>query len=179
MMLKNHNKFIWQRARGVTLIELALYTGLAASLLVAASFLLMLALSARIKSDSISMVEEEGALVMRLVTQSVRNANLITAPSIGATLASLTLDVADPAKDPTIFDFDAPTGAIRIKEGAGAAVRLTSSRIIASGLTFQNLSRPSTPGVVRIQFTLARANPSGRNEYQYQKTFYGSAAVRP
>ena len=69
--------------------------------------------------------------------------------------------------------FDLSAGTIRQN-----SIALTNSRIVASNLTFTNLSRAGTPGTIRIQFTLTHINPSGRNEYNYNKTFYGSASLR-
>jgi type II secretory pathway pseudopilin PulG len=69
-------------------------------------------------------------------------------------------------------------GAFEIKEGAGTSVPLTNSKIQMSSITFKNLSRSSTPGVVQVSFTLARVNVSNRTEYDYQKTFTATAALR-
>lgn len=74
--------------------------------------------------------------------------------------------------------FDLSNGTLRIKDGGGAEVALTNDRVVASDLVFQNLSRAGTPGIVRVQFTLTYVNPSGRNEYDYQSKFVGSASLR-
>lgn len=55
---------------------------------------------------------------------------------------------------------------------------LINSRVTVSNLTFSNLSRPGTPGTVRIQFTLTHINPEGRQEYNFSKTFYDTATLR-
>jgi type II secretory pathway pseudopilin PulG len=68
-------------------------------------------------------------------------------------------------------------GAMQIQEGAGAVVPLTNDKVQVSGLTFKNLSRAATPGSVQISFTLSRVNPSGKNEYDYQKTFTATAEL--
>ncbi|HSW77345.1 MAG TPA: type II secretion system protein [Candidatus Chromulinivoraceae bacterium] len=67
---------------------------------------------------------------------------------------------------------------LRVTEGAGSPVSLTNSKVQINGLTFKNLSPAGTPGVVQISFTLTRFNPSSKNEYDYQKTFTGSAEVQ-
>ncbi|MGF7228746.1 MAG: PulJ/GspJ family protein [Candidatus Saccharibacteria bacterium] len=74
----------------------------------------------------------------------------------------------------------APSGTAsvpEIKEGAGTVVPLADSRMQVSGLTFKNLTRSGTSGVVQISFTLARLNPNAHNEYEYQRTFTGTAEV--
>jgi len=68
-------------------------------------------------------------------------------------------------------------GAVRIKEGSGAVTALTDSNVQLSGLNFRNLSRSGTTGTIQVSFTLGRLNPSNKNEYDYVKTFTGSAEV--
>jgi hypothetical protein len=113
---------------------------------------------------------------MQIVTQTLRNATAINSPSAGASVAMLSVNTPVGASNPTVFDLS--SGVIRITEGAEAAVGLNNSLVTASGLTFQNLTTSGTPGTIRITFTLTRVNPSGRNEYDYAQTFYGSASLR-
>ena len=162
--------------KGFTLIELLLYVSIASIILLATSVFLSTLLESRIKNQTIAEVEQQGLQVMQLITQTVRNAEAITAPTVGTSASSVTLDVITVASDPTVFDLS--SGVLRITEGAGSAVALTNSRVTVSALTFQNLSRTSTPGTIRIQFTITHVNPSGRNEYNFSKTFIGSATLR-
>ena len=167
----------WRQTNaGFTLIELLLYVSLSAVILLAVSAFLAMLLQSRIKNQTVAEVEQQGLQVMQLITQTARNAENITLPVQGASATSLTLDVATGVNDPTVVNLAG--GAIRITEGTGSPVPLTNSRVTASGLTFQNLSRSATPGVVRIQFTLTHVNPEGRNEYDFSKIFYGSASLR-
>ncbi len=165
-----------RNTKGFTLIELLLYVTLTAAMLIAITVFISLFLEARVKNQVIAEVEQQGLQVMHQVTQTVRNAQSITSPAIGSSGASLTMNVVTSGDDPTVFDLS--SGAIRIKEGAASAINLTSSRIIASTLNFQNLSRTDTPGVVRVNFTLTHFNAEGRQEYNFEKTFYTSASLR-
>lgn len=169
-MKKNHSQ------SGFTIIELLLYVAISSVILLVISLFLQTLLESRIKNQTIAEVEQQGLQVMQMITQTARNAEAITSPAQGASAATLTLDVITVANDPTIFDL--ASGVIRITEGTGSAVSLTNSRITASSLTFQNLSLTSTPGTIRIQFTLTHVNPEGRNEYSFTKTFTGSATLR-
>lgn len=161
---------------GFTLIELLLYVAISSVMLLAISFFLQTLLESRIKNQTIAEVEQQGLHVMQIITQTARNAEVITSPTVGTSASSLTLDVITGASDPTVIDLS--SGAIRIAEGVGSPVALTNSRVTASALTVQNLSRTSTPGTIRIQFTLTHVNPEGRNEYSFTKTFIGSATLR-
>lgn len=167
----------FQKNSGYTLIELILYISLSAIMLLAISMTLSTFLESRIKSQVISEVNGEGMQVMQLITQTIRNAKGINSPLIGTSDTSLSLSVIDPLKDPTIFDLSG--GEIRIKEGANPEISLTNiSRVTSSGLLFENLSHALTPGTISVSFTLSHLNPSGKNEYNYSQSFYGSATLR-
>lgn len=168
------NKFFNQK--GFTLLELLLYIATSAAILLVISGFLSVLLRARIKNQTVADVEAQGQAVMRLMTQTVRNSATISSPAQGASAASMSLNTYTPATSPTVFDLSA--GVIRIKEGAAAEIPITNSRVTVSGVSFQNLSRTGSPGTIRIQFTLTRVNSSGRNEYDYAKTFTSSASLR-
>ena len=68
---------------------------------------------------------------------------------------------------PTVIDLSGTV--LQVKEGAAAVVPLTGSKVQISGLTFKNLSRSGTTGIVQVSFTVQRVNTGGRNEYDYQK----------
>ncbi|HEU0085638.1 MAG TPA: prepilin-type N-terminal cleavage/methylation domain-containing protein [Candidatus Paceibacterota bacterium] len=140
-----------QTNQGFTLIELLLYISIAAVILLLTSLFLAELLQSRVKNQTLTEVEQQGLHVMQIITQTGRNAG-----------------------DTNFVDsFDLSDGVIT-EDG----IALTNSLVFASDLTFQNLSRIDTPGTVRIQFTLSHINPENRNEYDYQKTFIGSATLR-
>lgn len=162
---------------GFTLIEVLLYVNIVGVVLTIISVFLVIFLNARVKNQVVAEVERQGNQTMQLITQTIRNADTITAPAIGVSAASTTLTVPTGANSPTIFDLS--TGVIRITEGAGSAEALTSNRVTASALSFHNLTRVSdNVGVLRIQFTLTHINPGNKNEYNYSQTFYGTASLR-
>jgi type II secretory pathway pseudopilin PulG len=161
---------------GFTLIELLLYVSLTSIILLASSLFLSTLLQSRIKNQTIAEVEQQGIQVMQMITQAVRNAEAITSPGVGSSSHSLTLDVTTNANDPTIFDLSSDV--LRIREGSNSAVDLSNTRVIASSLNFYNLSHTDTPGTIRIFFTLTHINPEDRHEYDFNKTFIGSATLR-
>lgn len=173
--MKLRSLFANQRQDGYTLIELLLYVALVGAVLTSVTFFFGVTLDARTKNQSILEVNEQGTAVMDIVTQTIRNSNSITVPTIGTSGASLTLVVPTGALSPTVFSLS--SGAVQIKEGAGALAPLTSSKVQVSSLTFENVSRASTPGSVQVSFVVSRVNPNNRNEYDYQKTFTGTAEL--
>lgn len=161
---------------GYTLIELLLYVSIVGSLLTAVSLYFSTSTEARVKNQSIAEVNQQGAMAMETITSAIRNASSITAPTAGNSGSSLTLVVYTGADSPTIYD--APSSVLRSKKGAAAAVDLTNSKVQITGLSFTNLTRAGTPGIVRVSFTISRVNPNNVNAYDYTKTFTASAALR-
>jgi hypothetical protein len=153
-----------------------LYLALFAVIVGSISGLLYTILQSRIKNQVIAEVEQQGMQTIALITQTARNATTLTSPTIGTSSATLSLAVPTVSLSPTVFNL--ASSSIRITEGAGGSVALTNSRVTASALSFQNLSRVGTNGTVRIQFTLTHINPANKNEYDYTKTFMASATLR-
>lgn len=161
---------------GFTLIELLLYVAITGTLLVSVSMFFGMVTESRVKSQSVSEVDQQGEAAITLITQVVRNGTTVTAPATGATGSSLTVTVPTGALSPTIFDVS--SGVLRIKEGSGAVVSLTNSKVTVTNLTVKNLTRSGTAGIVQVSLTLSRINTINRNEYDYTKTFTTSVAIR-
>lgn len=141
------------REKGFTLIELLLYVSLTAMMLLSVSIFLSVILQARVKNQTIAVVEQEGARVNQIINQTIRNATAINSPAPGGSAATLSLNTAVPANNPTVFDLSG--GTLRITEGEGSPVALTSNLVIVSSLNFHNLTVPSSPPNVRFSFTIA------------------------
>lgn len=161
---------------GFTLVELLLYLAVTSIIVLSVSGFLITMLQARVKFQTISEVEQQGQQAMLAITQTIRNSQSITSPATGASAATATVTVPTGSLSPTVFDLSG--GIIRVTEGAGAAQGLTTAKVTASSLNFQNLTRPTTQGAVRISFTITSVNGSGRNEFQYTKTFRATATLR-
>lgn len=162
--------------KGFTLVELLLYIAISSVVLLSTSLFLSLLLGSNIKNQTIAEVEQQGMQTMSMIAQTIRNSENITSPTVGSSDTSLTLDVINVSNDPTVFDIS--SGSIQITEGAGSAVPLTNERVTASNISFENLSYTGTNGTIQIEFTLTYINSSGRNEYDFSKTFTSSASLR-
>jgi type II secretory pathway pseudopilin PulG len=174
----NRYRMVALRQQGYTLIELLLYVAIVGALLTTVVFFFGTVTASRVKNQAIIEVNDQGTAVMDYLTQTIRNATAVTTPTTGLSASSLTLTVPTGSLSPTVFSLtgSAPT-TIQVKEGAGAQVSLTNDDVQISGLTFKNLSRASTPGVVQVSFVIGRVNPSNVNEFDYQKTFTATAEV--
>jgi len=161
---------------GFTLVELLLYIVILGTLLVPVSFFFATALDARIKNQSVSEVNDQAQAAMETITVTIRGANAISTPLPGVSTASLTLTVPTASLSPTVFSVQ--NGVLQVKEGSAAPVALTNGKVTVSGLSFKNLSISGTHGIVQVSFTIARVNPAGKAEYDYQKTFTTSMGLR-
>lgn len=155
--------------KGFSLLELLMYIGLTSTMLLVISSFFIVTLQSRVKNQTIAEVEQQGLKVMQVITQEIKNSTALTSPTQGTAASTLSLN-----SGATVFDLF--NNAIRIDKGT--PIDLTSSRVIASNLSFYNLSYTGTPGIVRVQFTLSYNNLSGKNEYEYSQTFYSSVSLR-
>lgn len=164
------------RQQGYTLIELLLYVVIVGMLLTSVVGFMGTATDARVKNQAIAEVDDQGIAVMDYITQTIRNATSISAPAAGGVAASsLTLVVPTASLSPTVFSLSGTT--LQVKEGTAAAIALTSSDVQVSNLSFKNLTRSGTIGIIQVSFTLSRVNLGNQNVFNYQKTFTSSAEV--
>jgi len=162
--------------KAFTLIEFLIYIGIVGLVLIAAGAIALNILFDKAKLTAIEEVSQNTRFTMEKIANTVRNAQAINSPAISASAPALSLQMADSGKNPTVFDLFG--GAVRIKEGAGSAVNLTSSKITVTNLQFSNISYASTPGTIRIQITVKSINPGNRQEYNFEKIFYTTANIR-
>ncbi len=168
---------IQSSCKGFTLVEMILYVSICSILLVSISTFLSFLLEARIRSQAITEVNQQGFQVLHVMTQTVRNGRSIQTPTIGNTSSSLSITTGNTLLNPTVFDSSSTT--LRITEGSNIPFPLINSRVKISALTFQNVSSTSSiEKIIRISFTLEYYNKGGRGEYSYSKSFNGSATLR-
>ncbi len=168
---------ILRSQKGFTLVEMVLYVAICSILLVTISVFLSFLLDARVRSQAITEVNQQGFQVMSLLTQTIRNGRSIQTPSIGLASSTLSLTTGNALINPTLFYVSGTT--IKIKEGSQADIPLTNGRVMVSELTFQNVSSSSSvEKIIRISYTVEYINPTGRDEYSFSKTFNGSATLR-
>lgn len=163
---------------GFSLIELILYVGLLSSMMLVLSLFFSIALSVRIKHQTISEVEQQGLQALQIMSQTIRNASSVNSPLAGSSSSTLSLSLATSSDITSVFF--ASSSVLYVTEGVASPVALTNNIVAISNLLFSALSVSSstTPGTVRIVFSLSRINPSGRSEYDYTKVFYTTAALR-
>ena len=81
----------------------------------------------------------------------------------------------DTALDPVEIDLN--SNAIRVDEDNDGPWNLTADNVIVEDLDFYNLKKTDGGDLIRVSFTIHNAS-STRRDYDYSKTFYGSASLR-
>lgn len=162
--------------KGFTMIEMLLYLGLITMILVAVSAFFSVLMEARIKNQTIVEVDSQGVQIMQAITQAARNSNEINSPARGSAATALSLASEDSSKNSTIIGLNGQN--VYIQEGSQGQVLLNNSQVKISNFSFANFSRANTNGIVSVSFTVTYNNSTGKNEYDFSKTFYGSAALR-
>lgn len=165
-----------KKYNGVSLIELIVYVGIMAIILLALGSFIISSQKMGKKNQAINEVEFQGNQLIRFVAQSIRNSKTINSPTAGNNTASLSIDTDVFGNNPTVFDLS--SGKLRIKEGSNAAVDLNSDQVQVSNLIFKNLANVGTKGIIYVQFDINYLNPGNISELNYQKTFYVSAQER-
>lgn len=165
---------------GFSLIELLIYVTIFATMIGAVVGLAVLTSSQKVSSQVAADINYQGEAVMALMTQTVHQANSITAPTAGSSGGSLSLVMANPSVNPTAFSAvnDGSTNRLVINEGSPAIQNnLTNSHATISNLTFTNMSLSGTKGSVLISFTLTYKSSSARQEFNFSKKFTAAATI--
>ncbi len=161
--------------KGFTLVEMLLYVTISSALLLSMTVFFGALISVNIKNQNMNDVNEQGILVMELMTQTIRNARAVSSFPFGASSTTLALTVKSSSSSPTIFDL--ATGTLRLKEGTETHVPLTNSKVTASSLLFLNSSASSTDGgSIEVSFILTYVSTSTAQEYVYSKSFKRTAS---
>jgi len=167
------------KLKSITLIETLLYIALAAVIILAVSLLITMITQVRTKNKTTTEVENQGAQLMRTITQTIRNSRSVNSPLVGANGTTLSLKMDEAAKNPTVFEIT--DGRIDVKEGAGTPQDLIGSNVTINEVSFSNLALDQTsapPEEIRVQFTVKYNSTDPRFGFNYQKTFTGTANLR-
>jgi prepilin-type N-terminal cleavage/methylation domain-containing protein len=126
---------------GFTLVELLVVTAIIAVVGGLGTGFFLSTLTARTKAAHRLEVQENARLALARMAYEIRRAVLIEGTSdFGVNLATSpgTLDLDMPGGGTTSVTFSILSGALRIRDGAGAPVLLTTNDVEVSDLTFEN-----------------------------------------
>lgn len=156
---------------GFTLVETLLYVAIFGIMIISLATFSKSLVFNRIQSQRMLEVNDQGASVLKTITQTLRNADQVNSPTEGNTVTSLSVSTISSGTNPTVFSL--ADGVLNMKEGSGSDIPLTNGQVIVSDLNFTNLSRPGTTNAVKVTFTLASVLDSS-----YVVVFQGSGGPR-
>ena len=174
-------KFMFQvlssKRKGFTLIEIMIYTAVVVIILAGVVNFAWNIIFGESKTSSWQEVQQNTRFTMERITQAVRSASGINSPSMGNSADSLSLAMANPDLNPTVFDLSG--NKIRLSQGTSGPYELTSDELEVTNLNFTNLSYPDTSGTVRIEMTIKHKNPGEIMEYEASINIFSSVSLRP
>jgi Tfp pilus assembly protein PilV len=162
-----------QKNTGISLVETIIYVAIFSMIVTTFVSFSSSMTTSRLHNQKVLEVNDQGGRVMKMLTQSIRNADVVNSPTIGNNASSLSLNMYQIGVSPTVFFLDA--GVLYITEAGGAQVALTNNKVIVSDLNFSNFSRVNSPDIIKISFTISSV-VSGGGDYSY--VFNGSAQLR-
>lgn len=154
--------------KGFTILESLIYIGLIVIIMPLVTAVIYFTVNHRVAASEISLITQEGERLIRVITLAARNANGLNNLLIGDASSTLSLEMVDLAKNPTIFKLEG--GILTIKEGGAVAVDLNSDQVLVTNAVFTNVARPGTVGSVKIELSLAAG--------LFNKDFYATASLR-
>lgn len=166
------------RSKGFTLIEFILYFGLIGLVMASVvGFSLDYARSYN-KAVIISRVEQETRFGLQRILRSVRQASKLNvgASTLNSDNGALSIDTDATSTTPTVFDLS--SGALRIKEGAAAAVPLTTGDVVVQKLRFSKDNLGGNNVAVTVEMTVGYASPSVDKLLSYVVSSSGTAVIR-
>lgn len=162
--------------RGFTLVEFIIYAFVVGIVLFAVGAVGLNAVFSKARLIAMEEVDQNGRLAIEKMAQAIRNAQAVNNIAPGATAENISLQMADPAANPTVFDLFG--GGARVRRGLGATHGLTANAVTVAALQFDNMASFGAPAAIRIRLTVRAVNSQGRPEYDFEKTFYTTATLR-
>jgi hypothetical protein len=160
--------------KGTTLIEVLLYTMITGFFVTTISLFAWSAISAKDRNDSIAKVNDSTQIIIEEIAKSIRNADsVITPANQGESSNTLTLHCTDG----TVRTFTVSEGSV-IMQHLGNSYTISSDLTSVSLLTFSNVSRPSTPGIIQIKLRISRINPNNLKEFSAENEITISESLR-
>jgi type II secretory pathway pseudopilin PulG len=164
--------------KGFTLVEFIIYFALLAAMSSVITVFTVDVVRTRNKTEIVTEVEQNVRFSLFKILRATRRATSIDAG--GSTfnsdngVLSLNQDVA--AKSPTVFDLSG--GAIRIKEGAGAATALTSPDVVVTKLRFSKDSLAGGGKSVTAEVTVRFNTASIDKNFSYTVSASTTGSIR-
>lgn len=158
--------------KGFTLVEILLYIAILSTMILLILGFLTMAMNLKVKNETITEVDYQGAYIMSLILNRVKNAENISFPEKGSSSDELIFNSGE-----SEIIINAIGGVVYIKEGENDMININNNYVSISNLSFNNLGSEETSDSIQIIFEIERVNETGRMEYHFQRSFRGAASL--
>lgn len=157
--------------KGVTLVELLIYLGLASIMLVVLSELFVSILNESVETQNYSAVQTDGRYILARLRYSINNADSINTPAdLGSTASELTVIIGT-----SQLHYYVNGDKLYLNDGTGDYL-LSNLDTKITDLVFSRQGNVSGKHVISIMFT-ASSGEIGTAQYEAQ-TFVGAGGLR-
>lgn len=160
---------------GFTLIEVLFFMVIFAMVLMVMLPLLFSATEARLRQQTIALVENNGAQVIQSIARRARNTERILKPVAGSTGAVLALQHASSELHPTIFGVQ--TGSLVVIE-RDSKHQITTDQVAMIDFVVRNTSVTSNQQSFSYIFTISRTIRL-EQPHTYERRFQGAVTLHP
>lgn len=167
------------RLKGFSFPEIIIYIAIAAMVLVGVVLFSWRIIGAGVRVDVSTNLTQEGRLVLERITQAIRSADAVMETSVFNTNPGI-LNLDFPGTADVIIDTYLVSGIrkLRMKEGANAAIDLTSNQATVTNFIVVNLRRAAEPANLRIDLTLNAAQAGQDPARNHSIALQTSASLR-
>lgn len=138
--------------KGFTLLELLIYIAVFSILALACSYLLWQITKNSNQNYVLIELQDNSRFCLKKISHTIRQAQAINQPLIGQSSNLLSLQMADPSLNPTVFQIQ--NNQLTITQGSQGTYILSTDQIIVDSLLFTNLSYENTPGSIKTDLSL-------------------------
>lgn len=147
---------------GMTLVEIVISLGILLIIVAALSGFVMSLQQTRQQLSSAQEVDDNLRMAIDLLSMRIRGAKGVNtgASTFDTDPGVLSLEMANPAINPTVFRLDQDNGILQIQEGVASPVSVTTNEVLVSNLVFSLRSPAGEPENIGIALTIDYSSQS-------------------
>lgn len=175
--MTQHRRTTTARGRGATILEFLIYVAIISTVLVTVARFAAEFVSTQTKAVAIAEVSQNARYAMARMEAEVRGSTGINvgASTFGSSPGTLSVSTATSATDPTIFTLT--SGVLTVKQGTGATLALTGSKIEVLEFQVDNVSVTGKTRAVRLHLRVRHLNPGGLEEFNAETTVESTVRI--
>lgn len=164
--------------RGFTMIEFIVYFFILGIVMTAVTSFTLDIMETRARVRLAAEVEQNMRLSTQRIMRAIRTAKRLNVGSstFGDANGVLSLEMEGASVNPTVFDL--ASGTLRMTEGVGASVPLTTTDVVVEKFWVERDNLPHGTKAVSIQLKVKSLNPAGGKPFEYVSSTSSTAVLR-